>query len=47
MRLGGIFDHEESAPARDLQNRVHVSWLTIEVHGNDSPGLLCDLVLDL
>ena len=35
MGLGGILDHHQVAPAGDLQNRIHVGRLAIEMHRNN------------
>src|SRR5580658_4167059 len=32
VRLGGVFDHDQSVAARDLHDRVHVGRLSVEMY---------------
>src|SRR5262245_53469910 len=33
--LGGVLDHFQMVPASDLENRIHVAGLAVEMHGKD------------
>ena len=35
MRLGRVLHHAQSALARELEQRIHVGGLAVEVHGHD------------
>ena len=46
VSLGSILDDLQAVGTGDLQNRVHVGALAVEVHSHDSLGLLGDGRLD-
>src|SRR5947208_6314548 len=35
VRLAGIFDNDEVVLGREIEDRIHVSHLPVQVHGND------------
>src|SRR6266849_8066866 len=47
MSLGSVFHNLEPVSARQLQDRVHVGRLTIEMDWDDCFRLRCDLCLNL
>ena len=45
--LGGVLDDRDAAAAADLQERLHVGRLAVQVDRQDRPGPPRDLALDL
>src|SRR5439155_27141720 len=41
-RFGGILDNRYAMASSDIQQRIHVAHITVQVHGNDGPGARCD-----
>ncbi len=46
VSLRGVFDHSQSAPACDLQDRIHVGSLAAEMDGKNCLGARGDRALD-
>src|SRR5450755_209261 len=47
VRLGGILDHDQVVPPRDLHDGVHIGGLAVEVHWNNGFGARRDRALEL
>ncbi len=46
VRLAGILDHDQAVAARDLEDRIHVGRLAVQVHRDDGLGARGDRRLD-
>jgi hypothetical protein len=44
--LRSVLDHREAPPLRDLENRIHVGRLAVQVHGDDRLRPGCDRRLE-
>src|SRR6267378_8531702 len=47
MSLGGVFDDNQIMTPCDLQNRIHVGRLAVEMNGHDRLSAFRDRALDL
>src|SRR3989338_398125 len=41
VRLGAILDHPEPFSLRDLHDRIHVAWFSVQMDHHDRTGLRC------
>ncbi len=46
MGLGGILDHPQTVALGELEDRIHVDRMTVEMHDHDAPGARRDRLRD-